>query len=100
MSLTGSAFTNTVSLYDGLPPQGSTGRGGAPRQQWRRILWSCRDTFRVQIGRMLVHTLSPAVPLEDRREALEFVHEQSYSEILRESLSPGLEVRTINTSRD
>ncbi|XP_077073466.1 lysosomal-trafficking regulator isoform X2 [Siphateles boraxobius] len=70
---------------------GSTGRGGAPRQQWRRILWSCRDTFRVQIGRMLVHTLSPAVPLEDRREALEFVHEHSYSEILRESLSPGLE---------
>ncbi|XP_026079194.1 lysosomal-trafficking regulator isoform X3 [Carassius auratus] len=70
---------------------GSTGRGGAPRQQWRRILWSCRDTFRVQIGRMLVHTLSPAVPLEDRREALDFVREQSYSEILRESLSPGLE---------
>ncbi|XP_051503760.1 lysosomal-trafficking regulator isoform X2 [Myxocyprinus asiaticus] len=69
----------------------STGRGGAPRQQWRRILWSCRDTFKVQIGRMLVHTLSPAVPLEDRKEALEFVHEQSYSEILRESLSPGLE---------
>uniref|UniRef100_A0A673MLC7 Lysosomal-trafficking regulator-like n=1 Tax=Sinocyclocheilus rhinocerous TaxID=307959 RepID=A0A673MLC7_9TELE len=59
--------------------------------QWKRILWSCRDTFRVQIGRMLVHTLSPAVPLEDRKEALEFVHEQSYSEILRESLSPGLE---------
>uniref|UniRef100_A0A9J8B834 Lysosomal trafficking regulator n=1 Tax=Cyprinus carpio carpio TaxID=630221 RepID=A0A9J8B834_CYPCA len=70
---------------------GSTGRGGAPRQQWKRILWSCRDTFRVQIGRMLVHTLSPAVPLEDRKEALEFVHEQSYSEILRESLSPSLE---------
>ncbi|XP_026133560.1 lysosomal-trafficking regulator-like isoform X3 [Carassius auratus] len=70
---------------------GSAGRGGAPRQQWKRILWSCRDTFRVQIGRMLVHTLSPAVPLEDRREALEFVQEQSYSEILRESLSPGLE---------
>uniref|UniRef100_A0A673MLM3 Lysosomal-trafficking regulator-like n=1 Tax=Sinocyclocheilus rhinocerous TaxID=307959 RepID=A0A673MLM3_9TELE len=76
---------------DGSSPQGSTGRGGAPRQQWKRILWSCRDTFRVQIGRMLVHTLSPAVPLEDRKEALEFVHEQSYSEILRESLSPGLE---------
>uniref|UniRef100_A0A672REL5 Lysosomal trafficking regulator n=1 Tax=Sinocyclocheilus grahami TaxID=75366 RepID=A0A672REL5_SINGR len=62
-----------------------------PRQQWKRILWSCRDTFRVQIGRMLVHTLSPAVPLEDRKEVLDFVHEQSYSEILRESLSPGLE---------
>lgn len=43
---------------------------------------------------MLVHMLSPAVPLEDRKEALEFVHEQSYSEILRECLSPGLEVST------
>uniref|UniRef100_A0A8C1ZU40 Lysosomal trafficking regulator n=1 Tax=Cyprinus carpio TaxID=7962 RepID=A0A8C1ZU40_CYPCA len=73
---------------------------GAPRQQWKRILWSCRDTFRVQIGRMLVHTLSPAVPLEDRKEALGFVHEQSYSEILRESLSPGLEVRTLICSAE
>lgn len=81
---------------DGLCPQGSSGRGGTPRQQWKRILWSCRDTFRVQIGRMLVHMLSPAVPLEDRKEALEFVHEQSYSEILRECLSPGLEVSTPN----
>lgn len=70
---------------------GTGSRGGAPRQQWKRILWSCRDTFRVQIGRMLVHMLSPAVPLEDRKEALEFVYEQNYSEILRESLSPGLE---------
>ncbi|XP_072533561.1 lysosomal-trafficking regulator isoform X2 [Salminus brasiliensis] len=71
---------------------GSGGRGGAPRQQWRRILWSCRDTFRVQIGRLLVHTLSPSLPLEDRKEALEFVNEQNHPDILRESLSPGLEV--------
>ncbi|KAG7272560.1 hypothetical protein CRUP_004735 [Coryphaenoides rupestris] len=28
-----------------------------------RILWSSKDTFRVQIGRLLVHTLSPAQPL-------------------------------------
>ncbi|XP_041921908.1 lysosomal-trafficking regulator isoform X3 [Alosa sapidissima] len=70
---------------------GSTGRGSAPRQQWRRVLWSCRDTFRVQIGRMLVHSLSPARPLAQRKEALEFVREPSHPEILRESLSPGLE---------
>ncbi|XP_052356268.1 lysosomal-trafficking regulator-like, partial [Oncorhynchus keta] len=50
-------------MMDGIKISlGSTGRGGAPRQQWRRILWSCRDTFRVQIGRLLVHTLSPALP--------------------------------------
>ncbi|KAL7889583.1 hypothetical protein AOLI_G00018410 [Acnodon oligacanthus] len=70
---------------------GSIGRGGAPRQQWQRILWSCRDTFRVQIGRLLVHTLSPSLPLEDRKEALEFVNEQKHPDILRESLSYGLE---------
>ncbi|XP_036430619.1 lysosomal-trafficking regulator isoform X8 [Colossoma macropomum] len=70
---------------------GTMGRGGAPRQQWQRILWSCRDTFRVQIGRLLVHTLSPSLPLEDRKEALEFVNEQKHPDILRESLSPGLE---------
>lgn len=73
--------------------QGSTGRGGAPHQQWRRILWSCRDTFRVQIGRLLVHTLSPALPLSDRKEALEFVFDARHLDILKESLSPALEVR-------
>ncbi|XP_063047649.1 lysosomal-trafficking regulator isoform X3 [Engraulis encrasicolus] len=70
---------------------GSTGRGSAPRQQWRRVLWSCRDTFRVQIGRLLVHSLSPARPLAQRKEALDFIREPSHPEILRESLSPGLE---------
>ncbi|TTI76904.1 Lysosomal-trafficking regulator [Bagarius yarrelli] len=70
---------------------GSTGHSGAPRQQWSRVLWSCRDTFRIQIGRLLVHTLNPAFPLEDRKKALEFVHEKNHCEILRESLSPGLE---------
>uniref|UniRef100_A0A3Q2NZ63 Lysosomal trafficking regulator n=1 Tax=Fundulus heteroclitus TaxID=8078 RepID=A0A3Q2NZ63_FUNHE len=72
-------------------PQGSTGRGGAPNHQWRRILWSCRDTFRVQIGRLLVHTLSPSLPLHDRKEALEFVSDHKHVDILKESLSPGLE---------
>uniref|UniRef100_A0A4W6CCZ4 Lysosomal trafficking regulator n=1 Tax=Lates calcarifer TaxID=8187 RepID=A0A4W6CCZ4_LATCA len=80
-------------MMDGIKISlGSTGRGGAPHQQWRRILWSCRDTFRVQIGRLLVHTLSPALPLSDRKEALEFVFDPRHLDILKESLSPGLEV--------
>ncbi|KAG7462834.1 hypothetical protein MATL_G00188970 [Megalops atlanticus] len=70
---------------------GTLGRGGTPKQQWRRILWSCRDTFRVQIGRLLIHALSPTRPLSERKEALEFVYEPSQTDILRESLSPGLE---------
>ncbi|XP_061083889.1 lysosomal-trafficking regulator-like isoform X5 [Conger conger] len=68
-----------------------SGRSGAPRQQWRRMLWSCRDTFRVQIGRLLVHALSPARPLQSRKEALELVYEPCHPGILQESLSPGLE---------
>uniref|UniRef100_A0A4W6CHW9 Lysosomal trafficking regulator n=1 Tax=Lates calcarifer TaxID=8187 RepID=A0A4W6CHW9_LATCA len=58
----GSSFQKDILklMMDGIKISlGSTGRGGAPHQQWRRILWSCRDTFRVQIGRLLVHTLSP-----------------------------------------
>ncbi|XP_033874007.3 lysosomal-trafficking regulator-like isoform X2 [Acipenser ruthenus] len=69
----------------------SSGRGGTPRQQWKRILWSCKDTFRMQIGRLLVHILCPARPLEERKQALEIVYEPNHSEILRECLSPGLE---------
>uniref|UniRef100_A0A671VNB5 Lysosomal trafficking regulator n=1 Tax=Sparus aurata TaxID=8175 RepID=A0A671VNB5_SPAAU len=72
-----------------LPP--ATVRCNSPHQQWRRILWSCRDTFRVQIGRLLVHTLSPALPLSDRKEALEFVFDARHLDILKESLSPALE---------
>ncbi|XP_058507212.1 lysosomal-trafficking regulator isoform X4 [Solea solea] len=79
-------------MMDGIKISlGSTGRGGAPHQQWRRILWSCRDTFRVQIGRLLVHTFSPALPLSDRKEALDFVFDPRHLDILKESLSPGLE---------
>ncbi|XP_056902658.1 lysosomal-trafficking regulator isoform X3 [Takifugu flavidus] len=79
-------------MMDGIKTSlGSTGRGGAPHHQWRRILWSCRDTFRVQIGRLLVHTLSPALPLTDRKEALEFVFDARHLDILKESLSPSLE---------
>ncbi|KAM9727298.1 lysosomal-trafficking regulator isoform 1-T3 [Menidia menidia] len=79
-------------MMDGIKISlGSTGRGGTPHHQWRRILWSCRDTFRVQIGRLLVHTLSPSHPLSDRKEALEFVFDPRHLDILKESLSPGLE---------
>ncbi|KAM6916813.1 lysosomal-trafficking regulator isoform 2-T2 [Xenentodon cancila] len=79
-------------MMDGIKISlGSTGRGGAPHHPWQRILWSCRDTFRVQIGRLLVHTLSPALPLCDRKEALEFVFDPRHLDILKESLSPGLE---------
>uniref|UniRef100_A0A8C0C2N2 Lysosomal trafficking regulator n=1 Tax=Buteo japonicus TaxID=224669 RepID=A0A8C0C2N2_9AVES len=60
-------------------------------QQWKRILLSCKDTFRTQLGRLLVHNLSPARPLQERRLALELVHEINNQEIMRDCLSPTLQ---------
>lgn len=39
-----------------------------------------------------MHTLSPVHPLTDRKEALDFVFDPRHLDILKESLSPGLEV--------
>uniref|UniRef100_A0A674JY58 Lysosomal-trafficking regulator n=1 Tax=Terrapene triunguis TaxID=2587831 RepID=A0A674JY58_9SAUR len=64
-----------------------TSRISTPRQQWRRILWSCKDTFRMQLGRLLVHILSPAQPLQERKRALEIVCETNHQEIMRDCLS-------------
>ncbi|XP_048843336.1 lysosomal-trafficking regulator-like isoform X2 [Brienomyrus brachyistius] len=71
---------------------GGLGRGGAPRQQWARILWSCRDTFRAQFVRLLAHALNPARPLDERKRALGFVYKSGRPDVLREavSLSPEL----------
>uniref|UniRef100_A0A8C4YM44 Lysosomal trafficking regulator n=1 Tax=Gopherus evgoodei TaxID=1825980 RepID=A0A8C4YM44_9SAUR len=63
-------------------------------QQWRRILWSCKDTFRMQLGRLLVHILSPAQPLQERKQALEIVCETNHQEIIRDCLSVPLQVST------
>lgn len=46
----------------------------------------------MQIGRLLVHSLSPSLPLFDRKDALEFVFDARHLDILKECLSPGLEV--------
>uniref|UniRef100_A0A663FCT5 Lysosomal trafficking regulator n=1 Tax=Aquila chrysaetos chrysaetos TaxID=223781 RepID=A0A663FCT5_AQUCH len=61
------------------------------KQQWKRILLSCKDTFRTQLGRLLVHNLSPARPLQERKLALELVHEINNQEIMRDCLSPTLQ---------
>lgn len=64
----------------------------APKQQWKRILLLCKDTFRTQLGRLLVHILSPAKPLQERKQALELLHEVNHQEIMRDCLSPTLQV--------
>ncbi|XP_064408757.1 lysosomal-trafficking regulator [Latimeria chalumnae] len=78
-------------LLEGIKLSLGTGRSSAPRHHWKRILWSCKDTFRVQLGRLLVYTLSPACSLEERKQALQIVSETNLQDILRECLNPALE---------
>uniref|UniRef100_A0A674JZG6 Lysosomal-trafficking regulator n=1 Tax=Terrapene triunguis TaxID=2587831 RepID=A0A674JZG6_9SAUR len=74
-------------MIEGIKVSIVTSRISTPRQQWRRILWSCKDTFRMQLGRLLVHILSPAQPLQERKRALEIVCETNHQEIMRDCLS-------------
>ncbi|XP_041043517.1 lysosomal-trafficking regulator isoform X2 [Carcharodon carcharias] len=78
-------------MIEGIKISLGAGRNSPPRQQWKRMLWSCRETFRSQLGRLLVHILCPARPLEERTMALEIVYEPSHQEILRECLGQPLE---------
>uniref|UniRef100_A0A8D0HE81 Lysosomal-trafficking regulator n=1 Tax=Sphenodon punctatus TaxID=8508 RepID=A0A8D0HE81_SPHPU len=79
----------TVQRSDERRPE--TSRMSTPRQQWKRILWSCKETFRMQLGRLLVHALSPGRPLQERKQALEIICETNHQEILRDCLSPVLQ---------
>ncbi|XP_010132302.1 PREDICTED: lysosomal-trafficking regulator [Buceros rhinoceros silvestris] len=78
-------------LVEGIKVSIGTSRMNTPKQQWKRILFSCKDTFRTQLGRLLVHNLSPARPLQERKQVLEVVHEVNHQEILRDCLSPTLQ---------
>ncbi|XP_014806494.1 PREDICTED: lysosomal-trafficking regulator isoform X2 [Calidris pugnax] len=78
-------------LVEGVKVSIGTSRMNTPKQQWKRILLSCKDTFRTQLGRLLVHNLSPTRPLQDRKQALEMVHEVNHQEIMRDCLSPTLQ---------
>uniref|UniRef100_A0A803Y313 Lysosomal trafficking regulator n=1 Tax=Meleagris gallopavo TaxID=9103 RepID=A0A803Y313_MELGA len=79
-------------LVEGVRLSPGTSRTSTPKQQWKRILLSCKDTFRTQLGRLLVHILSPARPLQERKQALEMVREVNDQEILCDCLSPTLQV--------
>uniref|UniRef100_A0A803XKW7 Lysosomal trafficking regulator n=1 Tax=Meleagris gallopavo TaxID=9103 RepID=A0A803XKW7_MELGA len=78
-------------LVEGVRLSPGTSRTSTPKQQWKRILLSCKDTFRTQLGRLLVHILSPARPLQERKQALEMVREVNDQEILCDCLSPTLQ---------
>ncbi|XP_041270135.1 lysosomal-trafficking regulator [Onychostruthus taczanowskii] len=78
-------------LVEGIKVSIGTSRMSTPKQQWNRILLLCKDTFRTQLGRLLVHSLSPLSPLQERKQALEMAHEVNQQGILRDCLSPTLQ---------
>ncbi|XP_062980418.1 lysosomal-trafficking regulator [Elgaria multicarinata webbii] len=79
------------TMIEGIVLSVGPSRTGTPRQPWKRILLSCKDTFRVQLGRLLVHALSPARSLQERKQTLEVLSEINQQEILQDCLSSTLQ---------
>ncbi|NXO01255.1 LYST regulator, partial [Rhinopomastus cyanomelas] len=78
-------------LVEGVKISTGSSRMSTPKQQWKRILLSCKDMFRTQLGRVLVHSFSPARPLQERKQALEMVQEINHQEIMRDCLKQTLQ---------
>ncbi|XP_074118564.1 lysosomal-trafficking regulator isoform X3 [Sminthopsis crassicaudata] len=78
-------------MVEGMRIALGSSRTSTPRQQWNKILLSCKETFRMQLGRLLVHLLSPTRPPQERKQAFEIMHQPNHQEILRDCLSPSLQ---------
>ncbi|XP_039103086.1 lysosomal-trafficking regulator isoform X1 [Hyaena hyaena] len=78
-------------LVEGFKASIGSSKTSASKQQWAKILWSCKETFRMQLGRLLVHILSPAHSSQERKQIFEIVREPNHQEILRDCLSPSLQ---------
>uniref|UniRef100_A0A8C4L654 Lysosomal trafficking regulator n=1 Tax=Equus asinus asinus TaxID=83772 RepID=A0A8C4L654_EQUAS len=79
-------------LVEGFKVSVGSSKTSGSKQQWTKILWSCKETFRMQLGRLLVHILSPAHPSQERKQIFEIVREPNHQEILRDCLSSSLQV--------
>ncbi|XP_025864507.2 lysosomal-trafficking regulator isoform X1 [Vulpes vulpes] len=78
-------------LIEGFKASIGSSKTSGSKQQWTKIVWSCKETFRMQLGRLLVHILSPAHSSQERKQIFEIVHEPNHQEILRDCLSPSLQ---------
>nr|XP_002717388.2 lysosomal-trafficking regulator isoform X3 [Oryctolagus cuniculus] len=78
-------------LVEGFKVSIASSKTSGSKQQWAKILWSCKETFRMQLGRLLVHILSPAHTAQERKQIFEILHEPNHQEILRDCLSPSLQ---------
>lgn len=78
-------------LVEGFKVSLGSSKTSGSKQQWIKILWHCKETFRMQLGRLLVHILSPAHPSRERKQIFEIVLEPNHQEILRDCLSPSMQ---------
>ncbi|KAM3931239.1 lysosomal-trafficking regulator [Leptodactylus fuscus] len=78
-------------MIEGIMRSLGSGRASSPKHQWKTILYLCIDTFRVQLGRLLAHLLSPSQSTENRKKVLQIVTEPRHQDILAECLNPGLQ---------
>ncbi|XP_059533375.1 lysosomal-trafficking regulator isoform X5 [Myotis daubentonii] len=78
-------------LIEGFKVSLGSSKPSGSKQQWAKIVWSCKDTFRMQLGRLLAHILSPAHPSQERKQIFEIIQEPNHQEILRDCLSPSLQ---------
>ncbi|XP_069463086.1 lysosomal-trafficking regulator [Ambystoma mexicanum] len=85
-------FQNEIfrMLLEGISLSLGEGRN-THREQWKLLLWSCKDVFRVQLGRLLVHIFSPNRPLQERKQAIEILNEPNHQEIIQDCFSPALQ---------
>ncbi|KAM4828613.1 lysosomal-trafficking regulator isoform 2-T2 [Thomomys bottae] len=75
-------------LIEGFKVSIGSSKANGSKQLWAKILWSCKETLRVQLGRLLAHIVSPSHTVQERKQILEIIHEPSHQEILRDCLSP------------
>ncbi|XP_040824116.1 lysosomal-trafficking regulator isoform X2 [Ochotona curzoniae] len=78
-------------LIEGFKVSIASSKTSGSKQQWTKILCSCKETFRMQLGRLLVHILSPTHTAQQRKQIFEIVHEPNHQEILRDCLIPSLQ---------
>ncbi|XP_021071161.1 lysosomal-trafficking regulator isoform X2 [Mus pahari] len=75
-------------LLDGFKMCIGSSKTSVSKQQWTKILGSCKETLRDQLGRLLAHILSPTHTVQERKQILEIVHDPALQDILRDCLSP------------
>ncbi|KAM4040946.1 lysosomal-trafficking regulator isoform 3-T3 [Anomaloglossus baeobatrachus] len=78
-------------MFEGIMLSFGSSNVSFPKHQWGTILQLCTETFCLQLGRLLVHLLSPSQSTETRTKVLQIVNEPRHQDILTECFSSGVQ---------